>query len=66
MPMPKAMKEKMAELTAEITAQIQDINSNPSFSAEEKKAAIKELPGASMQDKLDFMEKNFRNFDNES
>jgi len=66
MPMPKEMKEKMFQFTEAISRQIQDINSNPAFSAEEKKAAIKELPGATQEAKLEFMKKNFRNFDNES
>jgi len=58
-----AMKEKQFELTESITDNIRDINSNPAYSAEEKKAEIRKLSGGSMEQKLEFMKKNFRRFD---
>lgn len=46
--------------TVKLIKQIQDINGNPSFSPEEKKAEIGKLSGASKESMYDYLNKNFR------
>ena len=57
------MKDKQFEFTEETSQQIGDINSNPALSPEEKNEAIKNLNGGSIQERMDFKNKNFRNFE---
>ena len=46
--------------TVKLIKQIQDINGNPSFSPEEKKAEIAKLQGAPKESMFDYLNRNFR------
>ncbi len=48
------------DITFKIAKQIQYINGNPSYSAQEKKEAIANLSGASRESMMDYLNANFR------
>ena len=49
-----------SDITYKISKQIQDINGDPSLTAQEKKKAIANLSGASRESMMDYLNKNFR------
>jgi len=54
------MAPNQMAFTLKLVKQIQDINGNPSLSAQEKKEAIGNLSGASRESMMDYLNKNFR------
>ncbi len=54
------MAPDQKEFSAKLIKQIQDINGNPALAGWQKKKAISELSGASREDMMDFLYKNFR------
>ncbi len=54
------MAPNQKAFTMRLVKQIQDINGNPALSAQEKKEAIANLSGATREDMMDYLNKNFR------
>jgi len=49
-----------SDFTTKLVKQIQDINGDPSLSPQEKQMAIKNLSGASREEMMAYLNKNFR------
>ena len=54
------MAPNQSAFTTHLIKQIQDINGNPAYSPQEKKAAIAALSGATQSEMMDYLNKNFR------
>jgi len=54
------MAPNQSAFTTQLVKQIQDINGNPAYSPQEKRAAIAALSGAPQSEMMDYLNKNFR------